>query len=538
MDRRKFLIGSLGALGSLMGLSGCKNFLDKKDPTATTFDEFYNDQSDLQRTVYSSFRDVFDNKGDRRLLFYMWDGDSDNAYSRLESDNHKRIANGNYDAETRCFEYYYTIHMKQIARMNRYIANVDKPFVTNESVRELAKLEYICVRMWHYFFVTHLWGGVPFVQKPVSLSEATIGKTPKKKILDHLFNEGEKVAEKLPSEKFTVDYYRFNRWSFKALMMRYALYDKRYKLAIRLAKEIMNSGQYKLYPKYIDLFKYKACSNNDEFILWQSKTSYVGTTWSFNHLAPHYSTGNGDSYLVPLKSLVDSYWTKDGYTIENSPKHSKEEYELNPKLDRDPRYAVSIMGNGDLFDGHKINIYDTKSTFYHEKERASSSGYWFRKFVDKADLFRSGGHFEYGLIRYAEVLLTYAEAKIMQNDIDHLAKECINKIRSRAGLNMSKADVTLPRYDGYSQKQWIDLIQRERRIEFAAEGQRYNDIIRWGIADEVLNQPALGDTRIVNGKLESLHVENRSFNSPTNYKWAFPENTLKINPNLEQNPGY
>jgi len=157
--------------------------------------------------------------------------------------------------------------------------------------------------------------------------------------------------------------------------------------------------------------------------------------------------------------------------------------------------------------------------------------------VDEDDVFRSGGDFEYGLIRYAEVLLTYAEAKIMMNDIDPLAKSCINQVRERAGLDMSEADVTSAKYSSYTQDQWIDLIRNERRIEFAAEGQRYNDILRWGIAEKVLNKPALGHTRKVNGQLETIHIEERSF-EPNNYLWPFHESMLKLNPNLEQNPRY
>lgn len=144
---------------------------------------------------------------------------------------------------------------------------------------------------------------------------------------------------------------------------------------------------------------------------------------------------------------------------------------------------------------------------------------------------------DFPLLRYAEVLLTYAEAKIMMNDVDDLAKSYINQIRERAGLDMSVADVTLPEYSAYTQEDWIELIRNERRVEFAAEGLRYDDIIRWRIADEVLNQPALGHTRQENGNLVSLKIEDRSF-QPHNYLWPFHENSLKVEPGLTQNPGY
>src|SRR5690625_6401078 len=98
---------------------------------------------------------------------------------------------------------------------------------------------------------------------------------------------------------------------------------------------------------------------------------------------------------------------------------------------------------------------------------------------------------------------------------------------------MSVADVTLPHYSNFSQQDWIELIQNERRVEFAGEGLRYDDIIRWRIAEDVLKQPALGHTREVNGQLEYLHIEDRSF-QPHQYLCQFPENILKVATNIVQ----
>src|SRR5699024_6415501 len=267
-------------------------------------------------------------------------------------------------------------------------------------------------------------------------------------------------------------------------------------LAGKLAKEVIDSKHYELYPNYGDLFNYKADKTNKEFIITMDMESHAGNTHSFEHLAPHYRTGNGQSYVVPTKSLVDAYWTLQGDPIDNSPLHSKEEYELDPTLNRDPRYAASIFGNGDEFYGDVIDIYNENSPMYYQKDRASSTGYWFKKFVDESDAFKSSGNMYFPLLRYAEVLLTYAEVKITQNDIDQLAIDCINQVRERAGLDMDEARVSLS--DNRSHEEWVKLIRNERRIEFAGEGLRYDDIIRWRIAEKVLNQPALGDTRKVN----------------------------------------
>lgn len=519
-------------------VNGCSDFLDKKDPTATSFVEFFNDEEDLRRVVYSSYLDVFTNPTTRQIIFYMDEGKSDNAYSRLEGDRHQNIANGNFNSNTSDFLYYYELYMKHLGRLNTFIANTDVPYVEDESVREKYKGILEALRVWHYFRLTTRWGNVPFVLEPADLETARQPATPKEEILNTLFPLAEEIAAKLPPDEYTSDKYMFNRYSFKALTMRYALYNGRYELAAKLAKEIIDSQKYSLYPVYEDLFNYKGAKTNNEFIMWFDMPSHGNSaTQSFQHLGPHYRTGSGQSYLVPTKALVDAYWTAQGRAIDKCPLHTKEEYELNPSLNRDPRYTVSIMGHGDTFYGEEIDIYNENSPMFYQNLRASRTGYWFRKFVDETDAFKTGGNMDFPLLRYAEVLLTYAEAKIMLNQVDDLTKKCINDIRSRAGLDMTFADVTLPEYSSYTQQQWLELIQNERRLEFAAEGLRYDDIIRWKIAEDVLNAPAEGHTRMVDGKKETLKIEDRSFKS-NNYLWPFHENSLKVEPGLVQNPGY
>lgn len=518
--------------------TACEDFLDKTDPTATSFVEFFNDEGDLQRVVYSSYVDVFTSVGARAILFYMDDGKSDNAYSRVEGDHHQRIANGGINSNTQAFLYYYELQMKHLGRLNTFIANANIPYVEDEAVRTKYKSILEALRVWHYFKLTTKWGDVPFYLEPATIADAIQPVTPKAEILDALFPLAEEIANRLPAEEYTSDKYMFNRFSLKALTMRYALYNGRYELAASLAKEIMDSGNYGLHSNYGDLFQYTAASTNNEFIMHFDMASHGNSaTNSFQHLGPHFRTGNGQSYLVPLKSLVDSYWTLQGRPIDDCPLHTKEEYELDPGLNRDPRYSSSIMGHGDDFYGEVIDIYNTNNPMFYENQRASKSGYWFRKFVSETDAFRSGGNMDFPLLRYAEVLLTYAEAKIMLGDVDDLAKSCINLIRQRAGLDMSEADVTMPAYSAYSPQQWVDLIRNERRTELAGEGLRYDDIIRWRVAEDVLNQPALGHTRLVNGALESLKIEDRTF-APHNYLWPFHENSLKVEPGLVQNPGY
>src|SRR5690606_17272505 len=532
--KRSIIMYGLAA-ASFTAMTSCEKFLDRTDPTATSFVEFFNTEEDLRRVVYSSYVDVFTSVGARPLLFYLDDGKTDNAYSRVEGDHHQRIANGNINANTAAFLYYYELQMKHLGRLNTFIDNIDVPYVENEAVRTKFKSILEAMRVWHYFKLTSRWANVPFHLEPADLESAIQPPVAKAEILETLFSLSEEIAARLPEDEYTSDAYMFNRYSFKALVMRYALYNERYELAARLAKEIMDSGKYELYANYENLFNYQGDKTNREFIMHFDMESHSNTaTNSFRDLAPQYRTGNGQSYVVPTKSLVDAYWTLQGRPIDECPLHTEEEYELDPKLNRDPRLGASVFGHGDDFYGDEIDIYDVNSLFHFERQRSSKSGYWFKKFVDETDAFKSGGNMHFPLLRYAEVLLTYAEAKIMLNDVDELAKDCINQVRQRAGLDMTVADV---KTGNKSQQEWIALIQNERRTEFAGEGLRYDDILRWKIAEDVLNQPALGHSRLVNGRMETLKIEDRAFKS-INYLWPLHESSLRVEPGLIQNPGY
>lgn len=522
------------------GFIGCEDYLDKRDPTATDFSEFFNDQEDLRRVVYSSFTDVWTNDSNRRMSLYMTDSRSDNAYSRSEDDYAQSIATGRISSNNKAFEYYWNLHMKHLGRLNTFIAAADVPYVEDEAIRAKYVNNLKALRIYHYFQLVFRWGDVPFYLEPASIEEATQPPTPKKEILETIFPLALEIANNLPPDEFTVDKFMFNEYSFKALIMRYALYFERYELAVVLAKEIINSGHYSLYPDYGALFQYEADDDNNEFIMILGMESHSGGTYSFRDLGPHYRTGPGQSYSVPLKSLVDAYWTINGRPINDAIQYTKEEYELNPSLNRDPRYEASIFGHGDMFYGEEIDIYDPESTMYYENTRASASGYWFRKFVDDADAFKGAGSgsMTFPLLRYAEVLLTFAEAKLMLNDFNAEAKGYINDIRRRAGLNMEEANIiTSSYYSSFGRQDWIDLVRNERRIELANEGLRYDDIIRWRIGEETLDGPALGDTRMVDGELQSIFVEDRSFKEHY-YLWPFAESTLKVEPGLVQNPGY
>jgi hypothetical protein len=145
------------------------------------------------------------------------------------------------------------------------------------------------------------------------------------------------------------------------------------------------------------------------------------------------------------------------------------------------------------------------------------------------------------LIRYAEILLIYAEAKIESGNIDESVYDVLNKIRRRAGM----PEVDKQKYNDMSTLR--ELVRRERRVELAMEGLRTYDIYRWRTAEEVLQGPAYGvrpgrlneqTGEVVFTSDEHIEKEIRNFDPGKHYLWPIPQEEMDVNPAMMQNPGY
>lgn len=151
---------------------------------------------------------------------------------------------------------------------------------------------------------------------------------------------------------------------------------------------------------------------------------------------------------APTQALVDTYETYDPNTdqvVANNP--------ADPYVNRDPRFDATIQTG-----------------------QSSTTGYAVNKF-SASDVASTNV-----LIRYAEVLLTYAEAKIESGSIDQSVLDAINAIRARAyGVGINDTN-SYPEITSTSQSELRTVVRNERRVELAIEGLRWNDIKRWRIA--------------------------------------------------------
>ncbi|HLA59147.1 MAG TPA: RagB/SusD family nutrient uptake outer membrane protein, partial [Puia sp.] len=322
-------------------------------------------------------------------------------------------------------------------------------------------------------------------------------------------------------------------WALKA---RVELFNQKYSDCVNSCNQVI--GKYSLFPNYTDLFRIQNEHNSEIILDIEYKENDVPLT-TLGRNALHFQGGGGGGWysIDPSQSLVNTYEMNNGKAIDDPASG----YDPNqPYTNRDPRLAQTIVTPGSLVDGIYFNPLEPGTLDYWL--RHNYTGYAPRKYIshlsDFDDMWNVGLNIP--LIRYAEVLLTYAEAKIEQNQIDNSVYDAINQVRSRAG--MPNVDQSV--YN--SQATLRTLVRRERRVELALEGLRWFDVQRWNIGNDVMNGPLygapLGTVDPTNGHLtlngDQILSDHRTFDPSKNYLWPVPQSEMDINKNLKQNPGY
>jgi hypothetical protein len=201
---------------------------------------------------------------------------------------------------------------------------------------------------------------------------------------------------------------------------------------------------------------------------------------------------------------------------------------------RDPRLAATILyptapWDGGVFDSRPVGLSAKPEAINLGNENVSVTGYNIRKYIDltdKAD--RGNGGIDLILMRYADVLLMYAEAKVAVGQADAAALAAINQVRAR---------VSMPALTAVTQAD----VRQERRVELAFEGLRLFDIRRWKIAAQVMPAPGVTGIDYINAagvKVTAAQPASARAFPARAYLWPLPQSELDLNKNLRQNVGY
>jgi hypothetical protein len=311
------------------------------------------------------------------------------------------------------------------------------------------------------------------------------------------------------------------------------LYAGRYQEAADAAKQVIDLNVYSLYPSYEKLFTY-AAEGNQEVILDKEfiKNSYKNNI--FKLIGP-WSQQNSNSTYVPTKALTDSYPMNNGKDI-TDPTSGYDPY--LPYNNRDPRLKYSIFIPGDKLPNN--SIYNSRpgsgtADAVDFSWFATQTGFNIKKYLNAEDFADpTNGGINLVLIRYADLLLMYAEAKMELNQADQSVLDAINKVRQRSDVNLPPITV-LP-----TQAKLRSIIRNERKTELAFEGLRYFDLRRWKIAEEVIPGKVYGLQYVDNGTLKTIEVPAfaRVFNKNRDYIWPVPQREIELNPRLTQNTNW
>jgi hypothetical protein len=243
---------------------------------------------------------------------------------------------------------------------------------------------------------------------------------------------------------------------------------------------------------------------------------------------------------VPVQNLVNDYEMMDGTKITDTGTSYNPQ---DPYKGRDPRFYETILYNGAPYRNSTVQTFtpggkDSKDG--PSNWNTSKTGYYLKKFMDDAlpieNPWDVAGTQTWIYFRYAEILLSYAEAQNEAVGPDASVYAAINAVRQRPGVMMP----VIPA--GLTQAQMRTRIRNERRIELAFEEHRYYDVRRWKIATETENVPAYGIEIGKNGNAFTYALKEaltgKSF-AEKQYWLPIPRTEIQASNNkLEQNPGY
>lgn len=523
-----------------MLIFSCDNdFLDLYPGDQLSEPTFWQNENDVILALagcYSGWENDYD-------LLYM-DAASDNGYNCFSWRGFEYIANGlvspSSGSGSNRTELYFSY--SSIRKCNYFLENIDKVDM-DETKKNIYKAEVRFLRAYDYYRKVIWFGGVPLVTNVISdPTDTELPRDSKEDVVNFVLNELDEIAQILPKITAKEAGGHITVGAALTLKARLELYEGRYQEAMASAKEVVDMDVYQLFPSFFDLFQ-PANERNQEVIL---DLEYIENDfpsyWRLHDILP--GRDNGNNGISSTHSLVQTFECIDGLTINESPLFDP----AHPFKNRDPRLAQSILYSGLPWNGryisyvNELNPDGTSNPEYAPNNIGGRTGYGIHKgnyWVPSAEKNNQGANWI--VMRLAEVYLTYAEAAIETNQITNAVYEALDAIRLRAGM----PPVDKAKYN--TQEKLRELVHRERRVELAWEGLRYQDIKRWNLGPVALNGPIIGsykgtlneNTGEVTWNLNEQFIPaSRTFLPERNYLMPIPQQEMDANPNMIQNPGY
>ncbi|MDJ1471697.1 RagB/SusD family nutrient uptake outer membrane protein [Cytophagaceae bacterium DM2B3-1] len=580
-----------------LSFSACNNdFLDRQPSTSIGSDNFFNGEQDLKLYINNMYN--FPGWG-----IYNDDQSTDNAATTGATEI-KLVMGGNPTASA----FPNGWNWEQLRSVNYFLANFRKAPLSEDVLNHYEGLARF-FRAQFYVNKVKRYSDVPWYDQVINTNDTELlmkERDPRSLVVEKIMEDYAFAAEHVneTSESGAV-----NRWIVKAYQAKFALYEGTYRryhselalestasqflqLAADVSKNIMDGGKFRLYTTgsptqdYMNLFVQQNLNGNPEVLLaTYSENGIRNSGWN--------ETVFGNYEVSPTKDLLQDYLMADG-----SYYSSQSGYTTFPFVkefeNRDPRLSQTYAYPG--FNLLNVDTYSQGGGLYVQQLAKNFTGYHqIKGFVNDPSTVVQN-NLDIPVLRYAEILLTYAEAKaelgtLTQGDLD----QSINLLRNRVGMpQLSLTPAVDPVQDAKypntstAQRPVLLEIRRERRIEMALEGYRYDDLMRWnagkllekeqegiyfsglgkhdltgdGVPDIILlnnsesipavkEKNALGKDFIYyrtgsigqdagvflkNGTSGTVQTssDNGTFQEPKSYYRPVPQNQVLLNPNLKQ----
>lgn len=518
-------------LFSLLIATGCSKLLDTTPNDRYTEETFWDSEKKAMAGLAGCY-DMLTGNGIFGYATPLWEETATpNAYNYDNSAGFGLIALGTHSATNAAtgniiagviaarWQHCYT----GIGRCNTLLAKIDG-VPMGEALKDRMKAEAKFLRALYYSLLATYYGGVPLILDAPDLdAQGKLPRNTRAEVVAQILKDLDEAAVVLPPKFTGNDIGRATKGAALALKARVLLFEasplnnpandlNKWRDAAEAAKAVIDmapAAGYGLFPNYRQLFM-PANENKQETVFdVQYTISQTGHGNSFDLVNRQYNTN------APLRDMIEGYLMKDGLPAAESPEFDPSNIHLN----RDPRMYQTLVYPGDTYLGEvttptapfKQTGYGVKKYSIYDREPSSN-------------LINQAGRSEtnYMVIRYADVLLMFAEAQNEASGPDEDVYKAVDTIRGRAGM---------PKYAaGLTQEEMRAAIRRERRVELAFEGYYYNDIRRWKIAETVMNGP------VYNSQGQQLVV--RTFDKERDYWWPIPHTQRELNPLLEQNDNY
>ena len=419
------------------------------------------------------------------------------------------------------------------------LLNESETFDSNLKAQRIAEMEFL--RGHYHFEAKKIYGNICWIDETIDtkdefyqVSNSDLSDAEQWTKIENDFKAANDVLPETQNEPG-----RPTKMAAKAYLVKCYIFQEKWSEAATAADEVINSGKYALEPNFRDVFLAEN-DNGPEVIFSVQHSINDGSPRNYNgsigdRLMPPGGPYPGYGFLRPSQNLVDAFKTGANGLPEEGTVQSIDD-SVDPRID----HTLARPGIPYL----DLQVYDWTP------REASVYGPYSPK---KRMLSKNSPHYlpvwpyvttlNYYIIRYADVLLWRAEAAIESNDLE-TARTYINRVRNRAKTGSyvktmdGSADAGNYSIDIYTQpfsskNEAMEALITERRVEFAHEGHRFFDLVRWGIAANVMNSYFESEKQI------RSHLTNAAFVEGKNEYMPIPQVQMDLSQgNMVQNPNY